>query len=284
MERNLRPYLVELIGTFAVVFLSAGAVCVNDLAAIAWQPERPAENPVIVQPEPGLIGIALAYGIAYATALAIVLPWSDGYLNPAMPLALWVFKRIDTFRAFALIGVQLLGAAVAGGALRLIFSFREDILTTARLGTPHVNLRMFERGGVTAKMLLSGIGMELVLSFLLAFALYALFIDPRAERWRAAGRQRWACIWIGLLVVALTLVGYLLTGAALNPARWFGTVIWENSIPSLHAQQPFQDHVVYWFGPITGALIAALLYSLLLPEAETAPVEESTRPRPASKH
>jgi glycerol uptake facilitator-like aquaporin len=268
MDRNFRPYLVELVGTFAVVFISAGAVCVNALATVPWASQQSSSNLVIVQPEPGLIGIGLAYGLIYAVALAVTLPSAGGFLNPAVPLALWVFKRMDTGKAVGLTAVQLLGAAIAGGLLRLVFSFREDILSDAHLGTPHVSVRMFA-AGVTPKMLLSGIGMELVLTFILVFILYATLIDPRAPRWFGPGHRRWGALWAGLFIVAATIVGSSLTGAALNPARWFGTVIWESTIPSLQAQRPFQDHVVYWFGPIAGALLATVLYNtLLMPEEE----------------
>src|SRR5262249_12907558 len=136
MEKNLRGYLVELIGTFAVVFLAAGAVCVNQAAILTG-------NDGI---KPGLVGIALAYGLADAVSLAVVLPYSSGYLNPAITLMLWVFKRLDGGKAAALIFVQLLGAAIAGGVLRFVGT--QAILTAAHLGTPHLNVQAFGETGI----------------------------------------------------------------------------------------------------------------------------------------
>ncbi len=134
MDKNLRPYLVELLGSFSFVFLSTAAVCGDWAARMSGQPG------------PGLIGIALVNGLAYAVALAITLPISGGYLNPAITLMLWVLKRLDGVQTTGLIFVQLLGASVAGGLIRLIFS--EEVLTGARLGAPHLNLEAFGLYGI----------------------------------------------------------------------------------------------------------------------------------------
>src|SRR5205085_2057703 len=97
MENTYRSYLAELLGTFAVVFVSGGVVCANALAVVPWSPGSGATS-VIVQPEPGLLGIALAAGFIYAAALASSASLSGGYLNPAITVTLWVFKRLDNVR------------------------------------------------------------------------------------------------------------------------------------------------------------------------------------------
>ncbi len=268
MEKSLRPYLAELIGTFAFVFVSAGAACMFYLAAIAWVPPSPPSY-LVVQPQLGLVGLALATGLIYAVALAATLSPFTGYLNPVLPLTLWVFKKMDTGRAFALIGVQLVGAVAAGGLLRLIFSFRDDILTAARMGTPHVNVRMFDKAGITPTVLLSGVGFELVLTFILTFVIFATLVEGKTSRWIVQWGKRWGSLWVGLTLVAATLIGFDFTGAALNPARWFGTVVWEKTIPSLDLLHPFDDQVVYWFGPIAGALLAGLVYLMVLTPSES---------------
>src|SRR5262249_2206233 len=143
MDKNLRAYMAEMIGTLIVVFVSAGAVCVNQLAAVPWpQGEQP--GLVIVQPQPGLAGIALATGLIYAAALAVTVPLSGGYLNPAVTLMLWVFKRLDGGKTTCLIGAQLLGAVLAGALLRGVLFFREDVLIASFLGTPHLNVEVFD--------------------------------------------------------------------------------------------------------------------------------------------
>src|SRR5260370_370079 len=134
MDKNLRPLMAELLGTFAVVFVATAAVCVEGAARKGGQPPG------------GLVGIALAYGLAYAAGLPATVHISGGFLNPAITLMLWVLKRMDGAKASGLIFVQLLGAAIAGGLTCLVFP--EDVLIGARLGTPHLNLIAFDQFGV----------------------------------------------------------------------------------------------------------------------------------------
>ena len=80
----------------------------------------------------------------------------------------------------------------------------------------------------------------------------AVSVDPRSHK--VGG------LFIGLAVAGDILMGGALTGAAMNPARWFGpaavTWNWDNSY-------------VWIAGPLIGAAIAAVLYRyLFLPEAD----------------
>src|SRR5207245_5243924 len=264
MDKNLRPYMAELLGTFAVVFVSTATVCVE------WAGHKAG------QPAPGLLGIALAYGLIYAAGLAATVPISGGFLNPAVTLMLWVLKRMDGPKATGLIFLQLLGAAIARGLIRFVFP--EDVLISASMGTPHLNLIAFGQLGVSpgAVTFLSGIGLELGLTFILSFVIFATMLDPRAPRFLGAWGSRLAGLWTGLVVTACTLAGFGLTGAAANPARWFGPMIWEYTIQALKDQDPRRDHFVYWIGPFLGALLAGGAYQALVLPAEEEPVSTTT--------
>src|SRR5437660_1450633 len=127
MDKNLRrAYLIELLGTFALVYFSAGVVCVNHLTTPGNQEIRSA---ALLPYQPGLVGIALAQGLILAALLTVTVPLSGGYLNPAVALMLWVFNRLDHVRLSWLIGAQILGAVLAGLCLR--FTFEESLLVTA---------------------------------------------------------------------------------------------------------------------------------------------------------
>jgi glycerol uptake facilitator-like aquaporin len=246
MDRNLRPFLAEWIGTFAFVFVSAGAFCTSQLALGA-------ERPQLSQ-----LSIALASGLILIAALAGTVAISGGLLNPAITLTLWVFKRIEGSRALWLIGAQLLGGFSAGLALRLMFA--APVLEEARFGTPHLNLPAFGgvvRGEPSLAMLLSGIGIEFTLTFLFTFVIYTTLLDSRAPQLGVLGP--------GLAQSALMLMGFSLTGASLNPARWLGPVLWERTL----IPEALRDHSPYWIGPVFGALVAGLLGEFLLrPGAE----------------
>jgi aquaporin Z len=260
-DKALRACVSELVGTFALVFISAGVVAVTGLetVAISLGPWR-------------LVSIALACGCVYAAALALTLPLAGGYLNPAVTVMLWVFRRLDGVRAVLLVVLQILGAVVAGLVLRFIFPAREDVLVATHLGTPHLNLEVFQAAGVSLGPLLKGIGVECVLTFILVFVLFGLAFDPRVARVGGSAPARLTPLWLGLILAAATFVGFRLTGAALNPARWLGPALAELTTEPLRLMGPFQDHAVYWIGPIGGSLLAGWLYTALV-----LPVEEEHR-------
>jgi aquaporin TIP len=259
-DKSLRAYMVELVGTFALVFVSAGAVLVNALGGL----------------QPGSVAIALAAGLIYAGALAFTLPVSGGYLNPAVVIVLWVFKRLDGGKTLALIGVQILGAVLAGLAVRFLFTAKEAVLDATRVGTPylHLDAMVINSAGVSLIPLLKGIAIELVITFVLVFAVFALFLDPRAPKVVGPWANRLNCLWLGVILAAVTFVAYPITGAAANPARWLGPALAELTVETLNSGfNPFRgdyaDHSVYWIGPVAGALIAGWLYTaLLLPSEE----------------
>ncbi len=177
MTDNLkRAYLVELIGTFGLVYVSAGVVCMNCLPV-------PSDLPLGSTPlnlyQSGLVGIALAQGLIFAVLLSLTVPVTGGYLNPAISVMLWAFNRLDTRRASWLIGAQLVGAFLAGTVLR--FTFDRDLLKAAHFGTPHVNALGF--AALNQAALYQCTGMELVLTFFLVFAIFGAAGEKNGAGW-----------------------------------------------------------------------------------------------------
>lgn len=268
-----RAYFLELLGTFALVYFSAGVVCVNYMTAPS--PLDPSSSAVQAQ-QPGLVGIALAQGLILAALLSVTVPLSGGYLNPAVTLMLWVFNRLDHVRTFWYIGAQLVGAALAGAAL--LYTFHEDVLASARLGTPHLNPLAFRE--ITYGALAAGSAIEFVLTFFLVFAIFGASLD--------GDRQRLTGVPAGLTLTAGVFVAHALTGGAANPARWFGTVIWETTLPrAAGTPGPLADMFVYLAGPIVGALAAGVVYFKVMlplrhPEADEAPAPH--KPAEPTRH
>ena len=64
----------------------------------------------------------------------------------------------------------------------------------------------------------------------------------------------------GLALVGLMLVGFPLTGAALNPARWFGPFIWELTYRS----DAYFDHLDLLDRADPGRSLAAAVYEYFL--------------------
>ncbi len=243
MESKIRVYAVELIGTFCLVVLTGGAACAAHLAAESgW-------------PRVDVWAIALADGCALAVLLSLTVGISEGCLNPVITLTLWVCRRLDSWQTAFLIVAQLLGALLAGLVLRYVFP--EAALIPAHAGTPHLGPDLLGEGNfVTWAGLFKGVAVETVITFLLTVVIFYFLLDRHAPRLGG--------VFPGLAQAVATVFAYQLTGAAANPARWFGPALWQLSVQPLANAAPFADNVVYWVGPILGALLGGLLYTSVI--------------------
>jgi aquaporin TIP len=86
------------------------------------------------------------------------------------------------------------------------------------------------------------------MTFLLVFVVFATAVDERGAFDKVGGFA------IGLTITVGALFGGPFTGAALNPARAFG--------PALAANH-WNNHGVYWIGPLAGGVVAGWLYDTL---------------------
>ncbi len=214
----------EFIGTFAVVFIAAGAICADQYLRAAGQPGA------------GLLGSALAYGLAVAAMASAFGHISGAHLNPAITIGCWVTKRLGTFASIGYAIAQLLGAAA--GAYTLSAILPESTWRPVSLGAPDL-ASDFTR--------LHGMALEAVLTFAVVLVAFATMIDAKGAYRHVAGLP------VGLAVTIGYLVGEPFTGAAMNPARAFG--------PDL-ALLPhhWQNHGVYWVGPLFGGVLAGVIY------------------------
>jgi glycerol uptake facilitator-like aquaporin len=240
MDTKLRMCLAELIGTFILVLVGAGTVCASGLTS----------------PPLSVTALALAEGFTYAVILTVTLHVSNGCLNPAITVMLWVFKRLDNARAGLLVLMQLLGATLAGLVLRLMFA--TSVLAEMHAGAPFLKAFNPESGPIEVRQLVSGTAFELFLACLVTLAAFATLFDRRAPRLGG--------LLVGLAQTAVVLFGYRFTGGAANPARWFGPALWEATVPGTVPPSWLAETVTYFGGPILGALLAAALYvNLILP-------------------
>jgi aquaporin Z len=197
----------------------------------------------------GVTGIALAHGLAIAVMASATAAVSGGHLNPAVTFGAWVARQIDAGNALGYWIAQCLGGIAA--ALLLHALVPGGVLTAVDMGTPAPG------GGVTGGQALV---IEAVLTFFLVFVVFGTAIDPRAPKVGA--------LFIGLTVTLDIFMGGPLTGAAMNPARWLG--------PAVAGGGGFGNVVIYVLGPLLGAAVAALVYTLTLADA----VPGALRPRP----
>ena len=192
-----------------------------------------------------LVGVALAHGLAIGLMVLALGGVSGGHFNPAVTIGFWVTRRIATVLAAGYVVAQLLGAVVAG--LLLFLLFPEGLRTAAHLGTPTLG---------PATDFVHAVGIEAVLTFFLVTVIWGTAVDPR-------GPSGIAGLAIGLTISMDILAAGPLTGAVMNPSRGFGTAL---------VSGYWNDQLVFWIGPVIGAVIAALLYHyVLIEEPMTSP-------------
>lgn len=221
MNQNLpRKCVAEFIGTFTLIFIGVGAI-------------HNASNPTAGV---GLLGVALAHGLAIAVMVSATGGISGGHLNPAVTFGLLVGGKIDLKNSIAYWIAQLAGGAAAGFLLLSIYG--ADGAAIVKAGTPNLS------DGVSTS---TGIMVELVLTFFLVFVVYGSAVDARSPKIGGLA--------IGLTIALDILFGGPITGAAMNPARTFGPALAVNF---------WKDHAVYWIGPMAGGALAGLIYGRFL--------------------
>lgn len=237
----VKKLTAEAIGTFTLCFIGAGAICMTTMMGAAG---------------PGLLGVAIAHGIALSIAVSATMNVSGGHVNPAVTVAMLVTGRISLSDAIQYIIFQCVGATIAGALVLAIFKGMvtpdgTSVVAAAGLGTPAYDATNVGMG--------LAILIEAALTFLLLFAVFGTAADPRAPKIGGFG--------IGLTICADILVGGPLTGAAMNPARTFGPGL----VAALSGNLPnfWGQHVVYWVGPILGAVVAGLIYDNLVMEKKS---------------
>ncbi len=207
--------VADLVGTFALVFIGAGAVITSGFGL-------------------DLTGVALASGLVFAVMLSVTAHLETGMLNPAIAVALWVVGRRSSTRTVVAVVAQVAGAILAGLLLRYLVP--GTAFDAAAGGTPAI-----ASGVATGKAIV----IEAVCAFVLVFVVFGALVDEHRPNGMGA-------VAAGLAVAAAVMAFGPFTGAALNPARWFG--------PAL-ASGTWADWYVWIVGPVAGAIIAAVLYA-----------------------
>ncbi|MDV3277648.1 MAG: aquaporin [Nitrososphaerales archaeon] len=210
----------EFLGTFVFVLVGVGSAVATSALGIT-------------DSAASLLIAALANGLGLAMAVSATMAVSGGSLNPAVTLCLFVARKLQAREVLPYVIAELAGAILAG--LALTASFPAAFGNAAHWGAPTL------AGSVTVAQ---GTLIELIMTFVLVFAIFGTAVDSRAPKIGGLG--------IGLAVLVDVLTGGPFTGAAMNPARAMGPMIAGLFLPGYW--------YIYWVGPIAGAILAALAY------------------------
>lgn len=220
-SNNLRGFAAEFIATFIFVFVGIGAVGAAIGAGITLV------NPI---DGAGLLILSLGHGVGFFLGIVLVARITGAHLNPAITIAAIVSGNTGLIRGITFIVAQVAGAVVASLLLD------QFVWGIGGLGVHGLAVDSAD-----------GLVIELILTFVLVFAVFATAFDKR-------GNTNWAPLTIGLVVFVGHLVGATLTGASMNPARSFGPAL-------VHGI--WDDQWLYWVAPIIGGIAAAVFYVLV---------------------
>ncbi len=152
--------LAEAIGTFFLCFAGIAAILST-------------QDPI--NSGAGIVGIALAHGLALSVAVNAFGGVSGAHFNPAVTVGMLVTGRIKFDGAVKYILAQLVGGTVAAWACYSFFP--AAAVTSAKLGIPLPgagNMPGMEGAWLTLPILL---GVEFVLTFLLMTAIFGTAVD-----------------------------------------------------------------------------------------------------------
>lgn len=226
---NFRATLAELVGTFTLTFIGAGA------GALAGGNGA------------GIVGVALAHGVVLMTIVYAFGAVSGAHVNPAVTLAAVLAGRADWAKAVGYWVAQFAGAAIAAFLLAWFIGGSHE---ATGLGATVGSLTPYAGQTAAGASALKVIALEAILTGLLVISIYGTAMTGRNGN--AVG------IAIGFTLTSDILMGGALTGASMNPARTFG--------PALATGHLGDYFWMYLVGPCLGAVLAVFLCRALMTE------------------
>jgi len=231
----VRASMSEYVATLVFVLVGTGAVIASKAAL--------GDDRIEVS---SITLIALAHGFAITVLIYAIGGISGGHINPAVTWACLITDRISILRAIIYVFSQLLGA-VSGSAI--LYSMVPESMRF-ELGCHFISPAL----GVGA-----GLWSEVVFTFIFILVVFSTAISPFVGKIAPMvegdyGPGKLTPFAVGMCILILHAVGVPRTGASMNPARSFGPAVirgcWDN-------------HWVYWIGPLFGSTLAAIVAQLI---------------------
>ncbi len=229
MEKSLKAYIAEAIGTFVLVFFAVGVAALGG----------------------GLFPTALTFGLVIVIMSFVIGKVSGCHINPAVSFACLITKRMSLKDFLAYVVAQ-----VVGGLLGAICLF--GILKMSGVG----NTYFFEVAGsnftATGELKAGPIFGALILEVILTFIFVYVVLHVTDEK---NGVTKFAGLIIGVALMFVHLLGIGLTKTSVNPARSiataFGDLIFSGETTAL-------EHVwIFIIAPLGGGALAAVVYDAI---------------------
>jgi aquaporin Z len=213
--KTFQKYAAEFLGTLILVGGGTGAIIG---AGIGGE---------------GVLAVSLGFGLSLIVALYAFGGLSGGHFNPAVSLAAYLDRRIGLVDLAAYWVMQVAGALTASALIAWVYTREFAGATVTGLNRD---------AGVGE---LAGFFAEAVLTLVFVFVVLTLSKSDSSTKY----------LGIGFTLAAVHLVGIVMTGASVNPARSFAPALVGGS---------WDGFWVYVAGPALGAILAWALYKIVI--------------------
>ena len=215
--------LAEFIGVFVFVFFGCGVIILIT------------HNYSLVLPETlYYLCVACAFSVSIFVMILSFFRISGAHFNPVVTLALMLSGFFEYKRGAYYIFSQFLGAITAGLVLVMMFHDIDNV------------------GGVYPSSKISVLQTfmwEFVLSFILVFVTLLSYRNRR--------EPLLAAFCVSSIIFLSIILGGAMSGASLNPARYFASALLENK---MHL------YWLYFSAPILASIVASLMYKTIFYE------------------
>ncbi|KAJ3309605.1 hypothetical protein HDV04_005925 [Boothiomyces sp. JEL0838] len=171
-----------------------------------------------------ILMIAASFGLSLMVSIMMVARVSGGHLNPAVTIALASAGVVSVTKAAVYVVAQCIGAIVGAALARVVSQ------------APLVAYNEVASGKSVGSAFLA----EILLTFVLVLTIFTTAIDGKVD-------PGFAPTLIGFSLFTIHLSGIAIDGTSVNPARSLGA-----AVLSSH----WDNHWIFWFGPILGGLLA----------------------------
>lgn len=221
----MNKYLAEGFGTMFLVLLACGSA-------------------VLAGPSIGGLGIGLCFGLVLICLCYCIGNISGCHVNPAVSFAMLVSGKLSFKDFCGYVIAQLVGAAAGAALLFAFVKVAPDFNFGGVTGDNILATNVLQPGATTTMALLAEI--------LLTFFFVLIILGVTDEKY---GFGKFSGIAIGIALGLVNIVGIPVDNCSVNPARSFG--------PAIFSPDAWGDFWIMVVGPLCGALIAALVWSLL---------------------
>lgn len=218
----MKKPIAELIGTFTLVFIACGAAVFAG-GTIGW------------------IGVSFAFGLALIGMAYGIGPISGCHINPAVSLGVFLSGRMSMSDMISYMIAQVAGAILACIAIMIIAG------SGPAAGNFAANVIM---DGYTV---MGGLLFEIIATF--------LFVVVILGSTQVGAPAQIAGLAIGLMLVAIHLIGIPITNTSVNPARSIGPAIFTGGAAIAQLW-------IFIVGPLIGGALAGILFKAGILEAD----------------